>query len=149
MESATVRIVLAESKRAGLSFEEAWYRALRQLVPPPGCPPDRRAAHDADKPLWREVKEHWRAIYEGRPLDDAGLAEGLADARRRLRDVFNADARRADEQASEARQLEHLRREARARGLAEDGTVAELKRRVIDWELERERDAEPTEPLAA
>lgn len=142
MESSTVRIVLAESKRAGLTFEEAWFRALRQIVPPPGCPPDVRAEHESDKALWREAKEHWRAAYEGRAPDPEHLAVGMADARRRLRDVLLADARRADEELPPDGQLAALRREARSRGISDAGNVDDLRRRVTAWELAREAEAE-------
>jgi hypothetical protein len=101
VDSATVRIVLDKSRCEGLTFVEAWFRAQRQLVPPPGCPPEVRAEHKADKRLWREVKEHFRAAYEGREPDAAGLAAGMADARRRLRDLLLSEEERAREAAED------------------------------------------------
>lgn len=130
-----MRIVLVESRREGLTFEEAWFRALRQLVPPPGCPAGVRAEHESDKRLWREVKEHWRAAYEGREPGADGLARGMADARRRLRDVLEADARRLWEADA---QRATLRVEARRRGLEDSGSATAIRRRIAAWETARE-----------
>lgn len=120
MRSAvTVRIVLSQARAEGLPFEEAWFRALRQIVPPPGSPPELVALHREDRALWRETKAHWRAAYEGEAdADDQGLKEGLIHARRRLRDLLLADGEDRRELEDAARRLVRARRAREEAGVA-------------------------------
>lgn len=116
-DAATVRAVLAECKAEGLPFEEAWFRALRQIVPPPGSPAEVVREHREDKALFRETKPHWRAAYEGRRDADAmALEDGLANARRRLQDMLLADGELERELEEELARVEQAR--VRGRGVA-------------------------------
>lgn len=72
---AALRQYLGESRRRGLSFEDAWQGAATdRVLPPPG---DDRDVLEASRPAWR------RAFYREAPgrLEAAvgRLAEALAD----------------------------------------------------------------------
>jgi hypothetical protein len=117
LDGTTMRAVLAASRDEGLAFEDAWFRALRQLVPPPGCPDEVVAEHLADKALWREMKPHWRAAYERRRVEAQALADGLAHAHRRLADLLLADGeleREIEEELGRVEQAEGRQQAAAA-----------------------------------
>jgi hypothetical protein len=98
--SEQVRIVLTESKRKGTPFEQAWYSALRSLVPPTDCAESVRAEHDELKAIFRESKAYWRSAYEGRSPTQAELEDGMRHAHRRLRDLLLSEEETAAERAA-------------------------------------------------
>ena len=86
-ESVQVRFVLAEARKRGVDFEDAWFWALRSISPPRTCTIEVRQRVDEARALIHETKPLFKAAYEGRDLT---LPERLAisDAPvRRLRDL--------------------------------------------------------------
>jgi hypothetical protein len=65
-----VSAVLAEAKREGLPWDEAWFKAMRSLSPERTATVSQqlRDALAEERDLMREVKPWWRAAYEGREV---------------------------------------------------------------------------------
>jgi len=71
-----VRIVLrTERERGGtradgrplIPFDQAWYRALRQILPPEECPDELRADYEDTREMLTDTKPWWRAAYDRLP----------------------------------------------------------------------------------
>lgn len=86
-QSAQVRFVLAEGRRRRLSFEDAWFRALRSISPPRTCHPRLRVRIDENRALIHEVKPLFRAAYERRDLSELERRQLVSASERRLREL--------------------------------------------------------------
>jgi hypothetical protein len=85
-----VRRSLAESRRRGEGFDDAWREALERLAPDddsrPNSPPDREAAVRREAAAWREALRWARSAFEaayvgspqGRAEEAAASLEGIA-----------------------------------------------------------------------
>lgn len=67
-----VRVVLAEHRRHGTSFEDAWVSALRSL--PKGSSPSSQEQIKEWKAILRWAKEFYRAAYEATAREPELLA---------------------------------------------------------------------------
>jgi len=80
-----VSVVLAESKRQGLPWDDAWFNALRSLSPERTKTVSivARDALAAERDLMREVKPWFRAAYEGREVtvEEFETASALTEKR--------------------------------------------------------------------
>lgn len=86
-----VRVVLAKGREHGEPFEHAWITALRYLEPPRDAAPAVMADYRDTKAVLREAKPYFLAAYELRAPTPDELADGLAHADRRLRDLVEGE----------------------------------------------------------
>lgn len=81
-----VGLVLAESKREGLPWEEAWFKALRTLSPEKttGYGPTVHDALALERDLMREVRPWFQAAYEDREVTADEFDVAVARTEKRL-----------------------------------------------------------------
>lgn len=95
-----VRVVLAQSKAAGLPFdgpegeasnEGAWFTSMRAISPPRTCSVAVRAEIEDSRQIIHEAKPFFRAAYEGREVTAEEVDFSSAQAAKRLDEAW-ADA---------------------------------------------------------
>lgn len=88
--SESLFAVLAEAKRDGLEWEQAWYLGMEALRPPVSSPKAMRNALAEERALLQETKPWWQAAYEGREVLADEFEQVSARTERRLDQIASA-----------------------------------------------------------
>jgi hypothetical protein len=85
-----VTLVLTESKREGLPWDDAWFKAMRTLSPEKttGYGPLVRKGLEEERDLLRECRPWLQAAYEDREVTVAEFERASVEAEKRLDSIM-------------------------------------------------------------
>ncbi len=76
--------ILAEAKRAGMPWNQAWLNAMRSFSPPRTADPGVLAYFESERALMHEMKPWWQSAFEDREVTVEEFESAAAQSEKRL-----------------------------------------------------------------